>query len=71
MDQRQVVTIDYENWRGKRRLRRIEPLRIVFANSEWHPESQWLLEAVDVEKGETREFAMKDIHSWTVGWAVE
>jgi hypothetical protein len=29
------------------------------------PEPQWLLEAVDTEKGAARTFALKDIHSWT------
>lgn len=61
---RQEVLIDYTNWRGERGRRRIQPLRIVFENNEWHPESQWLLEAVDVEKGQERSFALAQIHSW-------
>ncbi|UYO50316.1 WYL domain-containing protein [Rhodopseudomonas palustris] len=56
--------IDYTNWRGERRWRRIVPLRIVFQNSEWHPAPQWIMHAVDVETGAIREFAMKDIHEW-------
>jgi predicted DNA-binding transcriptional regulator YafY len=58
------VVIDYTNWRGERSLRRIRPLAIAFENNEWHPETQWLLEAVDLEKGENRTFAMNNIHSW-------
>ena len=61
---RQVV-IDYTNHRGERAPRRILPLRIVWESSQWHPAEQWILVAVDIEKGVERSFAMKDIHSWT------
>jgi hypothetical protein len=60
------VIIDYTNWRGERSERRILPSRIVFKSNEWHPERQWLLEAIDLDKGSLafRTFALKDIHSW-------
>jgi predicted DNA-binding transcriptional regulator YafY len=64
-DPRQDVIIDYTNWRGERAVRRIRPVSISFENNEWHPETQWLLEAVDLVKNETRTFALKNIHSWT------
>lgn len=63
-DPRQEVLIDYTNWRGERSKRRIRPLRLVFENNEWHTETQWLLEAVDLESGAERSFAMLGIHSW-------
>lgn len=59
------ILIDYTNWRGERAIRRVRPLTIRFENTEWHPETQWLMRAVDIERGATRDFAMKDIHSWT------
>ena len=60
------VKISYTNWRGEKSVRIIEPQDngLVFGFSKWHPERQWLLMAIDVEKGELRGFAMKDIHSW-------
>lgn len=58
------VLIDYTNYRGERGVRRIRPLSVRFENNEWHHDTQWLLRAVDIEKGATRDFAMKDIHSW-------
>lgn len=59
------VIIDYTNWRGERIDRLIEPTgRVVFESNQWHPVKQWLIEAVDVEKGELRLFAMGSIHSW-------
>jgi predicted DNA-binding transcriptional regulator YafY len=65
-DPRKIVTIDYTNWRGERSLRRIVPLALAFDSNEWHPKSQWLLLAADIEKnGEVRTFAMANIHSWS------
>ena len=61
---RKVVVIDYTNWKGERAKRRIKPLNIVFENNEWHPTSQWMVKAVDMEKLETRFFALANIHSW-------
>lgn len=62
---RQAVLIDYTNWRGERSTRRIRPLRIAFEKNEWHPDMRWLLEAIDLDKGEERTFALSGIHSWT------
>lgn len=61
---KETVEIDYTNWRGERALRKIVPLSVRFENTEWHPDTQWLLEAVDLERGAVRTFAMRDIHSW-------
>lgn len=59
------VEIDYTNWRGERRRRVIIPTgRVEWANSEWHPQMQWLLEAYDPEDGKVKEFAMSGIHEW-------
>lgn len=65
LDPIMTVFIDYTNWKGVRRIREIRPLSITFASSEWHTDLQWLLEAVDIETGETKKFSLKDIHSWT------
>lgn len=51
----------YRNWRGEVSQRRVRPLGIRFGSTEWHPEPQWLLRAVDLDKDEEREFAMRDI----------
>lgn len=58
------VTIDYTNWHGERSKRRILPEGIFWGSNEWHPKEQWLLEARDLDKRETRVFALKNIHSW-------
>lgn len=64
MNPGEEVLIDYTNWRAERRWRRVRPVRIAFENSEWHPETQWIMHAVDLELMCNREFAMKDIHAW-------
>lgn len=59
-----AVTIDYTNWRGERSFRRIVPEGVYWGSNEWHPKEQWLLDARDLDRRETRAFAMKGIHSW-------
>lgn len=59
-----AVVINYTNYRGISELRRIRPIRLIFGNNEGHPETQWLLQAEDVDSGVMRTFAMANIHSW-------
>ena len=54
------VSLTYTNYRGETSVRRITPLGLRFASTEWHPEPQWLLIAYDHDKGENRNFALKD-----------
>lgn len=56
----QPVTLTYTNWRGETAERTIIPLLPWFGATDWHPEPQWLLKAIDVEKGAERDFALKD-----------
>jgi len=64
------VTIDYTNWRGERRRRRVRPLRFYFGEVSWHPGPQWLMDAVDLDRAKTdddnrtRTFALSGVHSW-------
>jgi predicted DNA-binding transcriptional regulator YafY len=63
-NEEQKVVIDYTNHRGERRERTITPLAVAYHSSPWHPEPQWLLTAHDEEKGDVRDFALKDVHGW-------
>lgn len=58
-----VIRINYRNYKGETRLRTIIPASVWWGATEWHPEEQWLLEALDFEKGEMRDFALKDFCS--------
>lgn len=52
---------DYRNHRGERAIRRAIFHGIRFGSTEWHPEPQWLLAGIDIEKGARREFALRDV----------
>ena len=60
------VTIDYTNWRGERKKRRVRPLTgMQFTKNQYHPEPQWLFQAVDLEDGnKVKLFAMRGLHGW-------
>lgn len=59
----QKVKFIYTNYKGSTRERTVTPVEIFFGSSLWHVEEQWILRAIDVEKGE-RDFALKDIFNW-------
>lgn len=59
------VEILYTNWRNEKAWRTIVPIEMWFGSTEWHKKSQWLLKALDVEKDAERDFALKDIVSWS------
>lgn len=60
----------YRNWRGKISLRRARPLSFAFAWDQWHPDSQWLMYARDLDKGEMRNFALRDCHFNPPEWVL-
>lgn len=61
---KKIVKILYTNWKGVTSYRNIIPESIEFKATEWHPEEQWILNALDVEKNAMRGFALKDIKEW-------
>jgi hypothetical protein len=60
------ITIQYTNYRGETGMRHIVPINIQFTATEHHPEPQWILEALDLDKNANRSFAIKDILKWHV-----
>lgn len=56
-----AIRVMYTNWRGETAERHIIPLRMYFGSTDWHPDKQWLIYAHDIDKGETRIFALKDM----------
>lgn len=55
-----TLRITYRNWRGEVSERNIVPQSVWFGATEWHPEPQWLLSALDTDKGAARDFALAD-----------
>lgn len=58
------VRILYKNHRNETAMRTILPQRIWFGATAWHTEPQWLLDALDLDKGEARSFALADVKAW-------
>ena len=54
------LRITYRNWRGEVGERNIVPQSVWFGATEWHPEPQWMLSALDTDKGAARDFALAD-----------
>lgn len=55
------LEVVYTNWRGERRARTIRPVSIFFGSNRFHATVQWMMIAWDVEKGQVRTFALKDM----------
>lgn len=55
------IEFEYRNWRGEVRVRRARPVRMIYGSNEWHPQEQWMMEAVDAETLEMRTFALSGI----------
>jgi len=63
---KEIVKFIYKNWQGIVAFRTVIPDRIEFAESDWHPEKQWILVGYCLDRKAYRDFAIKDILDWTV-----
>lgn len=55
------LEFDYVNWKGIKGHRSVEVQGIYYGFTDFHKEPQWILEAYDLDKRESRDFAMKDM----------
>ena len=62
-EKEKIVKIVYRNYRGEVSIREIVPIQMFFGETEYHPNRQWILTAIDVGKGQSRDFAFSDIIS--------
>ncbi len=53
-----IVLASYMNHRGETSVRRFRPIRLWFGATAWHPDPQWMLEVFDLDRMETRDYAM-------------
>jgi hypothetical protein len=58
------LRVRYRNHRGEEAERRIRPVRLWYGTTPWHDEPQYLLEALDLDRGELRNFALRDVQRW-------
>jgi predicted DNA-binding transcriptional regulator YafY len=54
-------TFIYKNYRGETSRRTVEFQGLMWGATDWHPERGFLMEALDLSKGEVRLFAVKDM----------
>jgi predicted DNA-binding transcriptional regulator YafY len=64
--EKRVVQILYTNYKGETAVRSIFPLKIWYGSTNWHPQPQWLLDAIECKKKAKRTFALKDVKAWSV-----
>jgi predicted DNA-binding transcriptional regulator YafY len=57
----QQICFQYKNWRGETSRRIAIPIGLWFGRTDWHPNDQWFMKALDVEKDEERDFALVDM----------
>jgi predicted DNA-binding transcriptional regulator YafY len=60
-DQTQNVEFTYTNWKGETKQRKAYFIEFFMGSNQWHPETQWLVVGIDLEKQARRTFALKDI----------
>lgn len=53
--------LEYLNWRGETRNRKVLPLNIWFGSNQWHPIPQWLITCIDCEDGSKKDFALSGL----------
>ncbi|MCB5201696.1 WYL domain-containing protein [Neorhizobium sp. T786] len=56
------LTFSYRNWRGEIGTRNVQPVRLEYGATTWHPVPQWLLIGWDIDRAEERSFAIADIN---------
>ncbi len=56
-----VSSFMYTNWKGRKAMREVMPLKVYWGKTEYHPEEQWLLRAYDYGINDYRDFALKDM----------
>jgi len=60
-----TVRLRYRNWKGVVKTYLILPSGLWYGSTEYHPRRQWLLSAIDLDDGESKNFAVKDVLDWT------
>lgn len=56
-----IVECIYTNYRGETAKRRLRPQYLWQGKTQWHPQQQWLLRAIDLDRNVERDFALNDL----------
>jgi predicted DNA-binding transcriptional regulator YafY len=55
------VVFDYKNWKGEQSTRRVLVSGFYWGSTTYHPTDQLILRGFDLDKSQTRDFAVADI----------
>lgn len=44
-----ILSVDFTNWKGDRRRRRLIPVELWFGSTNWHPKPQYLMKCMDAD----------------------
>jgi predicted DNA-binding transcriptional regulator YafY len=61
MESNKTLRFIYRNYRQSVETRRVLPDSLRFGQTPYHPRSQWLLRAWDLDRKDWREFAVEDV----------
>ena len=59
-----TIVFDYYNWKGEKSERHAIVSFIYYGSTEYH-KKQWLVKCYDLNKGQWRNFALKDMSNIT------
>lgn len=57
----QTLRFSYRNYRGVTSVREVRPVCLRWGTSDYYVEPQWLMKALDFDRGEFREFAVRNM----------
>jgi predicted DNA-binding transcriptional regulator YafY len=55
-----VIKFKYTDYKSLTSTRTVEPVSVIWAHNDRHPEDQWMLHGYDYDKQTMRTFALKD-----------
>lgn len=56
-----ILKFEYVNYKGERKIRTVEPIKIFYGKTPNISENEWILEAFDFDKQAIRQFVLKHI----------
>ena len=59
------VKILYKNHRNEVAWRPVKPLRFYFGKTDFYPDPQWIVHAIDLDKNAFRDFALTNVLEWS------
>ena len=57
------VTFGYQNWRGENAERSAQLLRMYYGKNDYHPQTQWIVVGLDLDKDQERHYSLKDMEN--------